>query len=789
MRARRSRPSAGPRGHIAGKGLRVWVGRRIRRFEDPTLLRGEGRFVADLLTAGTRVVRFVRSPVARGRILGIEIPDGAVVVTGEDLADLPPIRPMLHRDDCVPISQRLLATGEVRYAGEPIAAVVGNSAGEAEDLAEEVFVDIEPLDALIGSEAALAEDAPPIHPGVIFNTSVDARISTPGFETVWAASTRQVTVKVRSHRQSAMPMEARGCVAQFDPRTGQVTLFSSTQGPHIDRAAIVDLLGLSESQLHVVAPDVGGAFGQKHSLAAEDVVVVWLARKLKASMAWIEDRRENFGSSFHSRDQVYELSGAFTEEGRLQALKADIVCDVGAYSCYPVTSAVEPLMAMAEMPGPYDVQNYSARARAVITNTCPIAPYRGVSRPAITLVMERLMDEAALVLGIDRIDIRRMNLVRKFPYTSATGLVFDEGSYVETLDQAVLTVDLPEFLRRQESARAAGVSLGIGFATFSERTGYGTQAFAARKMDVVPGFETVEMAMGPSGHVEARIGASPHGQGLETSLSQVIADELGIDPRTITVIHGDTSRTPFGWGSFASRSMVLSGGASKIAATTLRRRLAAIASGMLEAAVEDLVFEDGKVTVAGSDVGMPIRDLARIAYFQAQKLENGAEPGLRTTATYDPAGTFSNACHVAEVAVDLETGMVTIERYVVIEDAGLLINPMIADGQVHGGVAQGIGAALYEELKYDPDGNLLTSSLLDYLPPTAFEIPRIEIEHLQTLSEATITGAKGLGEGGTIGAPAAIVNAINDALRPLGVAIDAIPATPERIRRLVGMAR
>ena len=299
---------------------------------------------------------------------------------------------------------------------------------------------------------------------------------------------------------------------------------------------------------------------------------------------------------------------------------------------------------------------------------------------------------------------------------------------METLERAVRTVDLPRFLRRQEAARAGGVSLGIGFATFSERTGYGTQAFAARKMDVVPGFETVELAMGPSGHVEARIGASPHGQGLETSLSQVIADELGLDPETITVIHGDTSRTPFGWGIFVSRSMVLSGGASKIAATTLRRRLAAIASGMLEAAVEDLVFEDGKVTVAGSDVGMPIQDLARIAYFQAQTFENGAEPGLRTTATYDPAGTFSNACHVAEVAGDLETGMVTIERYVVIEDAGLLINPMIADGQVHGGVAQGIGAALYEELKYDPDGNLLTSSLLDYLPPTALEIPTIEID-------------------------------------------------------------
>ncbi|MGH8926816.1 MAG: xanthine dehydrogenase family protein molybdopterin-binding subunit [Acidimicrobiia bacterium] len=767
----------------------MWVGRRLRRFEDPALLRGEGRFVADFMTGESKVVRFVRSPVARGRILGIEVPDGAVVVTGEDLADLPPIRPLLHRDDYVPISQRLLAREEVRYAGEPVAVVVGDNASEAEDLAEKVFVDIEPVAPVIGLEAGLSPNALPVHPDLVENTVVDAHFSTPDFESGWDAASRFVTIRVRTHRQSAMPLEARGCVAQFDRRTGQVTLISSTQGPHIDRAAIIELLGLSESQLQVIAPDVGGAFGQKHSLAAEDVIAVWLARRFRTSMTWIEDRRENFGSSFHSRDHIYDLTGGFSDEGRLLALKADILCDVGAYSCYPVTCGVEPLMAMAEMPGPYDVTHYSARARAVMTNTCPIAPYRGVSRPSITLAMERLMDEAASELGLDRLDMRRINLVTTFPYTSATGLVFDEGSYLETLEQAVRTVDLPGFLRRQAAERQRGVSLGIGFASFSERTGYGTPAFAARKMDVVPGFETVEMAMGPSGQVEARIGASPHGQGLETSLAQLIADELGIDPQEITVIHGDTSRTPFGWGSFASRSMVLSGGACKMAATTLRAKLATIASGILEAATEDLIFADGQIKVAGSDVGIPIRDAARIAYFQAHRLEAGSEPGLRTTATYDPAGTFSNACHVAVVRVDLDTGQVEVERYIVIEDAGLLINPMIADGQVHGGVAQGIGTSLYEELKYDADGNLMTSSLVDYLPPTAYEVPAIEIEHLETLSDSTITGAKGLGEGGAIGVPAAIINAINDALRPLGVGVDSIPATPERIRRLVGAVR
>ena len=767
----------------------MWVGRRLRRFEDPALLRGQGRFVADCVGPQTKVVRFVRSPIARGRILGIEIPDGAVVITGDDLGHLPPIRPLLHREDYVPIPQRLLAREGVRYAGEPIAAVVGDTASEAEDLAERVYVDIEPMTPVIGIDAALAPDAPQVHPELFENTVVNAHFSTANFESEWDAAPRLVTIRVRTHRQSAMPLEARGCVAQFDPRTGQITLFSSTQGPHIDRAAIIELLDLAESQLQVIAPDVGGAFGQKHSLAAEDVITVWLARKFRTSMTWIEDRRENFGSSFHSRDHSYELTGAFSNEGRLQALKAEILCDVGAYSCYPVTCGVEPLMAMAEMPGPYDVKHYSARARAVMTNTCPIAPYRGVSRPAITLAMERLMDEAAAELGVDRIDIRRMNLVTTFPYTSATGLVFDQGSYLETLEQAVRKVDLSSFMELQAAERKRGVTLGIGFASFSERTGYGTPAFAARRMDVVPGFETVEMAMGPSGQVEARIGASPHGQGLETSLAQLIADELGIAPQEIKIIHGDTSRTPFGFGSFASRGMVLSGGAAKMAATNLRTRLAAIASGALEAAPEDLVFVDGHIRVAGSDVGIPIRDVARIAYFQAQKLEGRSDPGLRTTATYDPAGTFSNACHVAIVRVDLDTGLVEVQRYVVIEDAGLLINPMIADGQVQGGVAQGIGTSLYEELRYDPEGNLMTSSLVDYLPPTAHEVPTIEIEHLETLSDATITGAKGLGEGGAIGVPAAIINAINDALRPLGVGVDTIPATPERIHRLMAAIR
>jgi carbon-monoxide dehydrogenase large subunit len=490
-------------------------------------------------------------------------------------------------------------------------------------------------------------------------------------------------------------------------------------------------------------------------------------------------------SSFHSRDHRYRFRGAFAEDGRLLAVDADLLCNVGAYSCYPVTCGVEPLMAMADLPGPYDFQEYRVRSRGITTNTCPMAPYRGVSRPVITLAMERLMDQAADRLGMSPIDVRRRNLVRDFPYKSATGLLFDEGSYLESLETAVETVGLDSFREVQSAALQEGRYLGIGFSVFSERTGYGTPAFAARDMDVTPGYETVDVSMDPSGYVEARIGASPHGQGLATSLAQLIADVLGTDPARVRVVHGDTDRTPYGWGTFASRSMVIAGGAAHRGALQLREKLIRMAAAGLEASPEDIVLENGRAVVSGTDVGVDLADLARVAYHASHRLVEGETPGLMSQATYDPVGTFSNACHVAQVEVDVETGGVHLQRFVVVEDAGKLINPLIVDGQVHGGVTQGIAGALFEEIVYDEDGNILTTSMMDYLPPTAAEVPVIEIHHLETISDATITGAKGLGEGGTIGAPAAVINAISDALRPLGVVVNEMPATPSRIRGLI----
>jgi len=767
------------RDHTKGSGT-TWVGRPIRRLEDPALVSGRGRFTADL--PATHHLRFVRSPVAAGKIGRIAAPDGAQLITSADLEGVKSIVPMLHKFNYRPVGQPVLASDAVRFVGEPIAAVVAASAAAAEDIAERVDLEIEEATPVIDARAALAVGAPRIHAEAPGNVILEGKFKSPDFDTAWKGASKIVKLEARSRRQNATPMEARGGHAACDAATGRVTLICATQMPHLMRTAIADVLGMPEADLRVIAPDVGGGFGQKMSLASEYIVLVWLARKLKSSVAWSEDRRENLIASFHSRDQYVTLEGAFDKTARLIALKADVVANVGAYSCFPTTCGIEPLMAMAEMPGPYDVQHYECQARGVLTNTCTMAPYRGVSRPVITFALERLMDKAAAAFAIDPVDIRRRNLIDKFPYTSAIGLEYDVGSYRETLEMAVKAIDLPAFRARQQQERSKGRHIGIGFATFSERTGYGSPAFAARGMDITPGWETVILTVDPSGFVEARIGASPHGQGLRTTLAQIIADEIGVTPDVIKVVHGDTDHTPYGWGTFASRSLVISGGATLIAARKVRAKLIKIASTMLEAAEGDIILADGVAKIAGTDRVIPIARLAREAYTQTHRFKGEIEPGLIETGTYDPPGTFSNACHVAIVEVDADTGRVVVERYVVAEDAGRLINPMIAEGQVHGGIAQGIGNALLEEIIYDENGSILTANLSDYMPPTAREIPPIELHHIETPSVNSITKAKGLGEGGTIGAPAAVLNAINDALAPFGAQIDEMPATPQRIR-------
>ena len=757
-----------------------WVGRAIRRLEDPALITGQGRFTADLPAA--HWVRFVRSPVAAGKILSTIGPAGTMMITAADLDGVKRITPMLHKFSYKPVGQPPLAEGVVRFTGELVAAVVATTAAEAEDIAERVELSIDETVAVSDARAALKSGAPQVHPEAPGNVILEGKVKTPDFDGVWGTADKIITVNARSRRQNATPIEPRGAHASYDAATGRITLTCTTQMPHLTRTAISDVLGFPKSELRVIAPDVGGGFGQKMSLASEYVVLVWLARKLKSSVGWIEDRRENLIAGFHSRDQYITLEGAFDKSAKLLALKTDIVSNIGAYSCFPTTCGVEPLMAMAEMPGPYDVQQYQCLARGVITNTCTMAPYRGVSRPVITFTIERLMDKAAAAFGIDSVDIRRRNLIDRFPYKSAMGLEYDEATYKETLEMAVKAIDVPAFRKRQKEARAQGplsrYRLCDIFRTHRLRKPgirSARDGDYARMGNCDCHCRSVRFCRGPDRLLTARAG-------LRTTLAQIIADELGITPDMIKVVHGDTDRAPYGWGTFASRSLVISGGATLIAARKVRAKLLKIASHLLETAPDDIVLADGMAKVAGTDRTIPIAKLAREAYTQTHRFGGEIEPGLTETGHYDPPGTFSNACHVAIVAVDVETGHVKVEKFLVAEDAGRIINPMIADGQVHGGIAQGIGNALLEEIIYDENGGILTATLADYLPPTAHEIPDIELHHIETPSTNSITRAKGLGEGGTIGAPAAVINAINDALSPFGVQIDEMPATPQRIR-------
>ena len=506
-------------------------------------------------------------------------------------------------------------------------------------------------------------------------------------------------------------------------------------------------------------------------------------------LKWVEDRRENLVTAFQGHEQRHHVRAGFDSDGTLLGLSTDIWCDVGAYHCYPFTGGVEPLMAATEMPGPYRLQHYSARTRAVATNKPPMAPYRGVSRPQITLAMERVMDKAAAQLGMDPAEMRRRNLIKRdeFPYRGATGILYDEGSYLEALEDVMATAGY-ESLREAKTASSAGARrlVGVGLSVFSERTAYGTPVFGQRLMGITPGYETTHVRIDPSGGATVLAGTVSHGQGHATTLAQMVADRLSLTPGDVRVVQGDTDAVPYGWGTFASRSVVLSGDAATEAADRLVERLKRIAAHLLEAAPDDVVFEGGRFGVRGvPESGMTLRDLARSVYHAPHLLPADERAELQEWGTSDPPGTFSNAAHLAVVEIDPATWEVTVLRYLVTEDCGVMINPLIVDGQITGGVAQGIGAALYEQLVFDPAGQPLVTGFMDYLVPTAAEVPPIEIHHLVTPSTVSATGAKGMGEGGTIGAPAAILNAVNDALSPFGIEIDRIPVTPDEIARAV----
>ncbi|MDP8926311.1 MAG: xanthine dehydrogenase family protein molybdopterin-binding subunit [Actinomycetota bacterium] len=772
-----------------------WVGKSVPRAEDARHLTGRSLFVDDIERPRMLYAAFTRSPFSAARIKEVSVEDALEtpgveeVITRSALEDIPGLDPVLHRPEFVGVEMPLLCGDKVCHAGEPVAMILATSPHAAEDGAEAVAVEYDHQEPIVSLDAALAEDARPVHAGMEDNVLLDVPASDESeVDEVFEQAQVVVEAKFDTGRLSAFPLEGRACLAEWDGREDKLVLSTSTQVPHIVRTALAEILELPQQRIRVVAPDVGGGFGQKCVVSREELLVSVAAQRLERPVKWTEDRQENLTASFHGHQQRYEASAAFDEEGKLLALKADIICDVGAYSCYPFTCGVEPLMAQAEMPGAYRLKHYWSRARAVATNKAPMAPYRGVSRPQFTFVMERLLQKAAKRVGIDVVEIRRRNLVTidEFPYESPTGLVYDPGSYIEALEKCAEALDFSTWKKRQEEARREGRLVGLGFSCFGERTGYGTRAFAIRKMGITPGGDNAHLRMDPSGNVAVSVGTCGHGQGHQTTLAQIAADELGIAPEKILVRQGDTEATPYGWGTFASRSAVIGGGATKKAGTLLAERIKEVASHLLEADPRDLTLEDGKVSVSGSpDRHVEVAEVARAAHLEAQRLPEGAAGTLEANASFDPPGTFSNATHGAIVEIDPETGDVRIDRYMVAEDCGVMINPMIVEGQVRGGVTQGIAAALYEQLVYDDEGQLVTSSLMDYLVPTATEIPNIEILHLETPCEYTETGAKGMGEGGTMGAPAAVASAVADALAHLDIEIDRLPITPDYLRAAI----
>ncbi len=764
------------------------VGARITRREDPRMVTGQARYLEDITPPGVLHLRLVRSELAHAEITAIdssalsdEYP-GAYLFTGDDVDGLG-VRAAQDVPEAQASSQPLLAQGRVRFVGEPVAAVLTSDPYGSEDAAELVFVDYEPLPVLADVDGALAEGAPRMHPGWRNNLFVERQMKGGDLGAARRAASRVITRTYTTHRQAGVPMECRGVIAELDSTGRWLTVHSSTQIPHLLRTYLAEELGWPESRIRVRAPEVGGGFGVKGHVFVEEVLVAWLAIKIGQPVKWIEDRREHLIASIHARDHRHMLEAYVDTEGRLLGLKADITVDAGAYSVWPFTASSDPGMVAKVLPGPYDFQAYEATFRAVATNKCPVGTYRGVGRPSAVFSQERLMDEIALELGLDPIEIRRRNVIRQFPYKNALGITYDQGSYAESLDK-VAELLAPE----REAAAANGHSnwrTGVGLALFLEQSGHGTPDFARRRVPIETGYEAARVEMAPDGGVLVFTGLQCHGQGHETTFAQIAADVLGIAPDQVDVIHGDTLTAPYSVGTWGSRGAVLGGGSVRAAAVQIREKLRAIAAQHLQAEPDQIELVGGEARRRDQQgVAIPIPRLARWANRNVENLPSGMFPGLAGISFLDgpPDGTYSNACHGAVVEIDMRMGRVHLKRFIVVEDCGTVINPTIVEGQVRGGVTQGIGSALLEHFVYDDEGQPLTTNFADYLMPGATDIPDIEIHHLATPSPLTPLGMKGMGEGGAIGPAAAIGNAIADAL---GTPANATPFSMHQVWKLI----
>lgn len=785
------------------------VGARTKRVEDRRLLTGRGSYTDDYRPPGLLHVAFVRAQYPHARIVAVDTSaaravDGVVaIVTGAELARwVKPLRAASTMGGYQVTEWPALAVARVRYVGEAVAAVVAKSRYLAEDAAERIAVEYEPLEPVCDPSEATRPGSQLLHEAAHSNLlvsrefscgSVTAGISrgagagddSPQEGGASAADTLTVRRRFRFRRHAAVCIEPRSYIAEFDPGQGLLTLHSTTQCPGVVRTLMAELLGMAEHQLRVISLDVGGGFGAKSSVYPEEATICALARLLERPVKWTSDRREDLMATSQAWDEMVDAELTVKRDGAIVELKAEVLADVGAYSIYPWTACVEPLQTASFLPGPYRVANYWARASAVATCKVPTGPYRGVGRPISVFVMEGLMEHAARRLGIDPVELRLLNYIRadEFPYKAPSGIVWDGADFARSMVEARELLDYAGWRERQASARQEGRLVGIGFASFVELTGIGSGTPVAPGMALPAGAEAATVRIDPSGTATAIFGIASHGQGLETALTQIVAEELGLAMEEVRVLWGDTHISPYGTGSYASRGAVMGGGAALMASRAVKEKAQKIAAHLSRTAAPQ---EASDAARRAFDVPAPrrvsLKEIARAAYAGAKWLPKGIEPGLEATCFYDPYyGTASYATHAAVVEIDRDTFAVRVLRYVVADDCGRMINPLIVDGQVCGGVVQGLGAALLEETVYDRDGQLLTASLLDYLVPLATDTCPIEVCHLEIPSPTSLGGFRGVGESGTIGAPAALANAINDALSPLGVELNELPMTSARI--------
>jgi carbon-monoxide dehydrogenase large subunit len=762
------------------------IGQSVLRKEDDRFLRGRGEYVGDIWLDRMQEVAFVRSPVAHARLTGVNIPlqFRECVFTAGDLSDVNPILSAPPGKNFKRSFQPILATTKLRYVGELVAICYAPTRAEAEDIAQSVVVEYEELPAVVDMLEACLDGSPLVHDEWDDNSVVEF-CREAAIEDIAATAAVKVRHRIRTSRHCMFPMEGRGVIGYRDARLKFLTIISSTQFPHCVQTGLSETLGIPDGDIRVISPDVGGGFGYKGLLSCEEVAIAWLARRVDHPVRWLEDCREHLSANANCREHHYDITCYASQEGRLLALDCVAHVDAGAYSAYPVSSSVEAAQIANLLPGPYIIPAYRCRSTAVATNKCPILPYRGVARPGVCLAMEVCMDAIAHEIGMEPCELRLLNMVHpaQMKDSATTGKHFDSGDHPECLRLAIEKIDLAAVRRRQQSAEADGRLIGIGLSFYVEQGAMGTSVMAAWGRPIVPGYEQAAVKLTVDGDLEVKVGTHSHGQGHETTFAQIAHEILGIEFDRIKVMQGDTLNTPYSTATWGSRAIVMGGGAVAAASKIIATRAAAIGAWLLQDDPANVTVANG--LVSGKNSSVSLREVARCWYLQPQNLPSTVDRGgLEVIEGYragSDLGTFSYATHAAVVAVDPGTGLIEILDYVVVEDGGTMVNPMIVDGQICGGTAQGIGTCLYEATPFDSQGQPLASTLIDYILPGATEVPNIRIFHMETPSPHTEFGVKGIGEGGAVGPPAALLCAINDAQRSKGVAIHELPVTPGRI--------